>query len=318
MTLVVANRISRGIRLIGDSKITDRNAILRGQLTGTLKIIILEPRVCVAFSGGVNRGIDAIRRLHTRHRIALDQRLDPSDVQNLLSEAAQDGGVEFLVATVSPRALMRVSADGLTPADQLWIGDHDAFETYQRHFHEPTGMAARAHAESPEEAAFFEQVARSTREVFRGPGLDAAEQEDFTLAARITQAMDDVIADPSVPTVDGFPIHVKGDDERGFRYQSRAAQFGGFPQTLPPGVETPLRFGKPASAGGYGYTYCIPTEPGVGAVGVHFPQGRVGALFHPLVRDEPITYRDVYQAEFVSAVEKDYDIELYVGAGFSA
>lgn len=169
VTLVVANRISRGIRLIGDSKITDRNAILRGRLTGALKIVILEPRMCVAFSGGVNRSIDAIRRLHTRQRIALDERLDPGDVQNLLFEAAQDGGVEFLVATVAPKALMRVCADGVRPADQLWIGDHDAFEVYQRHFHEPTGMAARAHAESPEQEAFFEQVARNTPEMFSSP-----------------------------------------------------------------------------------------------------------------------------------------------------
>jgi hypothetical protein len=317
MTLVVANRIERGIRLIGDSKITDRNAIVRSELTGALKIIILEPRVCVAFSGGINRGIDAIRRLHARQRIALDQRLDPSDVQNLLSEAAQDGGVEFLIATVAPRALMRVRADGAMPADQLWIGDHDAFKTYQRHFHEPTGMAIRAHAESPEEAAFFEQVARTSPETFRAPGLNAAEREDFALAARMQQAMDDVIADPSVPTVDGFAIHVKGDDERGFRYQSRGAQFGGFPQTLTPGVETQLRFGKPASAGGYGYTYFIPAEPGVGAVGIHFPQGRIGALFHPLVEDKPIPYRNVDQREFVSAVKKDYEVQLDTDAFFS-
>ena len=264
MTLVVANRVSRGIRLVGDSKITDRNAILRGKLTGALKIVILEPRVCVAFSGGVHRGIDAIRRLHARKTIVLKKRLDSSDVQDVLSEAAHDSGVEFLVATVAPKSLMRVRAGEVMSADQLWIGDHDAFEAYQRHFHEPSGMAFRAHAESAEEEAFFEQVARSRgREVFQGHGLDAAEQEDFNLVAGMSQAMDDVIADPSVSTVDGFPVHVKGDDERGFRYQSRAAQFGGFPQTLPPGVETPLRFGKPASAGGYSYAYCIPAEPGV-------------------------------------------------------
>jgi len=318
MTLVVAHRISRGIRLIGDSKITDRNAILRSQLTGALKIIILEPRVCVAFAGGVSRGIDAIRQLHTRQRITVDQRLGSSDIPNLLAKAAQHGGVEFVVATVAPKALMRVSANGVTPANTVWIGDHDAFEAYQRHFHQPTGMAARVHAESDEQAVFFEQVARNRREMFTGHGLTEAEEEDFTLAARISQAMDDVIADPIVPTVDGFPIHVKGDDAHGFRYQSRATQFGGLPQTIPPGVETPLRFGKPASAGGYGYTYCIPAQPGIGAVGVCFPQGRIGALFHPLVRDEPIRYYDVDQAEFVSAVHTDYEIQLYAGATFSS
>lgn len=66
MTLVVANRVARGIRLVGDSKITDRDAILRAEPNGALKIVILEPRMCVAFSGGVNRCLDAIRRLRAR------------------------------------------------------------------------------------------------------------------------------------------------------------------------------------------------------------------------------------------------------------
>jgi len=72
---------------------------------------------------------------------------------------------------------MRVRADEVTPADQLWIGDHDGFEAYQRHFHEPTGMAYRAHAESPEQAAFFEQAARGRRELLRGLGLSDASRK---------------------------------------------------------------------------------------------------------------------------------------------
>lgn len=46
MTLVVANRIARGIRLIGDLKITARDAILRGELKGALKVIILRHFDC--------------------------------------------------------------------------------------------------------------------------------------------------------------------------------------------------------------------------------------------------------------------------------
>ena len=99
MTLIVANRIARGIRLAGDSKITDRDAILRGELKGALKVIILEPRVCVAFSGGVNRCLDAIRRLHVRQRIARNQRLDTRGVQDLLGAAALHGHSRARTAT---------------------------------------------------------------------------------------------------------------------------------------------------------------------------------------------------------------------------
>jgi hypothetical protein len=71
---------------------------------------------------------------------------------------------EFLV-TIGPLALARIRGDELTRADQLWIGDHGAFEAYQRHFHEPSGMAQRAHAETAEMEAFLAEVARTAPEL---------------------------------------------------------------------------------------------------------------------------------------------------------
>ena len=124
-------------------------------------------------------------------------------------------------------------------------------------------MAQRAHAETAEMEAFLAEAARTAPELPPNPLLDEAQREDLSLAPRMFEVLEDVIADPEVESVDGFSISVIGD-ERGFRYLPRAAQFGGVEQTLQPGVETPLRFGKSAAAGGFGYTICLP-GPGVGA-----------------------------------------------------
>ena len=70
MTLVVAYRISRGIRLIGDSKITDRDAILRGQLTGALKIIILDTRALIVNPRSADLDAAGVVRLELADTIA--------------------------------------------------------------------------------------------------------------------------------------------------------------------------------------------------------------------------------------------------------
>jgi hypothetical protein len=89
MTLVVAHRLSHTVRLVGDSKITDRQPIRGGYLTGALKIVILDRQICVACSGGLNRALDAVRSLDRRRRLAVDERLDIRDVEELLCEASR-------------------------------------------------------------------------------------------------------------------------------------------------------------------------------------------------------------------------------------
>ena len=45
--------------------------------------------------------------------------------------------------------------------------------------------------------------------------------------------------------------------------------------------------------GGYNYSLLVPVEPGVAAVGVHVVQGRIGALFRPLMYNDPAVVSDV-------------------------
>jgi hypothetical protein len=93
------------------------------------------------------------------------------------------------------------------------------------------------------------------------------------------------------------------------------AQIGGEEQVIPARVETPIRFGRSAERGGYGYNILPPLDSGIGAIGVYFPQGAFGALFDPQERDEPLTYPESTEDEFIAAVLNDFGIRLG-GPGF--
>jgi hypothetical protein len=62
--------------------------------------------------------------------------------------------------------------------------------------------------------------------------------------------------------------------------------------------------------GAYFHSFLWPRRRGVGAFGVHIHQGRIGAFFHPLLRQEPFVYTGVSHREFVERVDADHGIEL--------
>ena len=63
MTLIVARRLKRTVRVCSDSRLTDRNQIERGYLAGALKAVILDRNTCVALSGEANFASAAVRKL---------------------------------------------------------------------------------------------------------------------------------------------------------------------------------------------------------------------------------------------------------------
>jgi hypothetical protein len=318
MTLVVAARLGRKIRLFCDSKITNDRIIHGGYLTDALKAIIIGRNLCVAYARNVIPALDAIRTLDSRRQLKADQVLATAEVEEILHRVSRDtyarsdpsAHTDFLVASLSPVSLAEIRGDSLQRKDTAWIGDPVGWAAYQRHLHEPTAMAMRATAQSDAEAEFYKEAAQQQ---LRSPppepsGVSEYDREDVKWRARLWQAFRDVIADPDVDSVDEFPIGVLGDI-RGFRYSAHLTQFGGASTPAPAGVETPLQLAKSAAEGGFGYSILIP-EPGIDAIGVHFLQARLGALLHPLAQDEPIRYPELDQRGFIAAVQADYGFGL--------
>ena len=93
MTLVVARRSSRTIRLCCDSKLSSQNVIHGGYLRGALKAVILAPNLCVAYAGDSRHALDAIRKLDRLRRLSANGVLEPGAIEDTLGqqELAADG-----------------------------------------------------------------------------------------------------------------------------------------------------------------------------------------------------------------------------------
>ena len=113
-------------------------------------------------------------------------------------------------------------------------------------------------------------------------------------------------------SVGDFMVSV-ASTSNGFMYMEAAIVFP-VPQAIPSDISTVIRFGD-AAAAGYGYSLLTPRKSGIGAVGIYFPNGRLGALFYPVKADhskpdEAVPYYNVSYDEFIALVQRDYEVEI--------
>jgi hypothetical protein len=191
---------------------------------------------------------------------------------------------QFIVASAADGETLTVIKEGrATRADHCWIGDIAAFEEYQRLFH--TAPASQS----------------STT-------IDPALAADLQVANRMNQALEGVAASSAVTSVGELILSIVLTKD-GFIYAPRALMSGGRPQTIPSGVPTKVQFGG-AAEGGFSYSVLTSQVPGIGAIGVHFYQGRLGVLFFPTQLEKPALYRNVSHDEFRAAVRKELRFDI--------
>jgi hypothetical protein len=283
MTLIVANSLNENVRIISDSKKTSPDEILRGTNNHVLKSVIICPALCVCFAGSVGRAQIAIQKL------ALS-RANPFDLEKvleflLLEHRAGNNDPDFIVAATSPfTTLNKISGGELSRnLPSCWIGNYDAFSDYQTQFH-------------------------STSIPNQGDDL-GTKAEFFTLVSKMEMAFRSVIQSNVHPDVGEFSISVMTDTD-GFRYAPAANMQGSLgTQSIPSLSWTTVSFGS-TGEGGYSYSIMTPLEAGVGALGIHFYQGYLGALFYPMKFANPITYKNVSADEFKRKVKAQFGFEI--------
>jgi hypothetical protein len=317
MTLVIARRLRRTVAVCSDSKVTFLRGGRSSYVTGVLKAVIVDPYTCVGIAGNPYPGLKVLREFASRRTGVGGSALAGEAVVDFLREAssAVSGAAQFLVASLRPMGVAAVRGDRVEHGEQCWIGDCDAFEAFQRHFHEPSGMAMQAMAPETFDRERLAAIA-ATRAATLISGLreagyhDEDTIQDIALWTRVTDAMQDVIADPTVESVGEFAIAVTAG-AGGFQYVPFGFTSSGF-ETGSTGEVSTAHVGTTAG-GDFTYSICVPPTTGVGAIGVHFREARLGALFHPLIADEPFKYRDVDERAFLAAIEHDHGIELRGG-----
>jgi len=138
--------------------------------------------------------------------------------------------------------------------------------------------------------------------------IDPALAADLQVANRMHEALEGVAASSAITSVGELILSIELTKD-GFIYAPRALMSGGRPQTIPSGVPTKVQFGG-AAEGGFSYSVLSSQVPGIGAIGVHFYQGRLGVLFFPMQLEEPALYRNVSHDEFRAAVRKGFGFDI--------
>jgi hypothetical protein len=282
VTLAVASVFETGIRLYCYTRVLYPYGENPHYLRGTLKAITLHPGLCIAYAGDVASALSAIRDLNIHRSSSLSLPEVISHLEQTHSRTPKT--TEFIVASaVEGQALTVIKEGRGSRVNYCWIGDIDAFEEYQRLFHTTVAPAP------------------STT-------IDPRLRADLEVVSRMHQAMEGIAASAGVRSVGELIIGVVLTAD-GLVYAPHAAMIGGRSQTIPSGVWTTVQFGG-AAEGGFAYSVLGPSIPGIGAIGVHFYQARLGALFYPVELEAPALFRNVGHDEFRAAVRGGFGFDI--------
>jgi hypothetical protein len=262
MTLIVARALPGQIRMVGDTRVTDRAAVLRGAFMGALRHVILGPDLCFAFTGSFERGQQCLQQVAALYKAG-----EPfEDMVEVAQGIHADSGraADFLLGRLADGAseLARIAGGVVERGIPFgWIGDDAAFAVYEQ-----------ARAKIPRDPDGVPNLLQAFHRLLDGGDgvrVDAPCLAIATLQGGLTYA----------------PIGVLGPDAR----------------RGPNGLWT-------SGPDGPGFTVLAPQQAGLGAIAVWF-ESRVGALFHPMRRADPIVYRNVSLDDFRRVLGLDLGIQ---------
>ena len=292
MTFIVARTFARGIRIIGDMRVT--SATGRGYPIAVLKVVLIDPDLAVAYAGNLEHAMDVVRAFVADGGGAADAE---HLIEQLEASCARDPGrVEYLVAR-RPRELWQIDhIEVRTNLTAAMIGNRSAFEIYQRGVH---------NAQPPQVFVM---------EGYTPPPMTPEQEKDLLLSSQMTAGV--LALDQSgIEDVGEAFVSVWGGSE-GFRYEQQAFLAADHEQVITGDAWTHADWGTVAE-GGFGYSVLAPSEPGIGMVALYFPHAGLGMLYAPLKRDGPCVYPRVMQAELCDRLMTDTDV-MFGGASFGS
>jgi hypothetical protein len=285
MSLVRAQQFGDNFKILSDTKISDSEQILRGVETNILKVVILRPDLCIGFAGLIgpaSLGIEKMDKLIGAEEVHIDRVLDHLLQRHLAAAKKTD----FIVASLTPSSNLYKISEGKVESDlqNCWIGDHDAFSTYQEFFHQTRG--------------------------FERPELSPESAENVNTNFRMQRAFIRLVESGLHESVGHFMIEVATNPGIGFYYEARYIGTPG-PASLHRQIEPSEEISDwSASIGGFSTSILVPDQAGIGAIGIYFFQGKFGALFYPIKQEEPIVITNVDKEEFIAQVFERFGVRL--------
>ncbi len=285
MSFVRAQRFRSEIRIFADTKKTSPHEILRGIQTSVLKVVIVRSDLCICFAGHIGPAVVALEGLD---KMIGDKPWNLDSVLDYLLEAhirsAKD--TDFIIATLTPKTELYRISDGRIERDLefCWIGDQDAFSTYQE---------------------FFQQISGFERE-----DVSPEVAETLNTILRMERAFVRLVESRRHENVGEFMIQVGTKPGEGFYYEGFHVGHPGSPN-LRRKIDESEEVREWAAAGGsYTFSMLVPEQSGIGAIGIHFYEGNFGALFYPLKTEKPVLIMGVDQKGFQDSILERFGLRL--------
>lgn len=282
MSLIAARRFEDQIRIFSDTKKTSPEELLKGVENSLLKTVILGSDLCVGFAGRIGPALIAIEKLDG---IIRNRSFDLEQALQYMLSVHIDNDTDFIVATLRPSRLSRIRDHIIeSDLDLCWIGDQDAFSTYQE---------------------FFSQMPVLDRD-------DVPKQlaETLNTILRMHMAFIKLVESGKHNNVGEFMIEVGTKPGEGFYYEGAHIGHVGS-QALFQLIEDPQKIREWAAAqGSYTYSILAPARSGIGAIGIHFYEGNFGALFYPVKSSTPFLFQNVNEDEFKKVVLNEFGLHL--------
>ncbi|MBK9585809.1 MAG: hypothetical protein KA099_01945 [Alphaproteobacteria bacterium] len=301
MTIVIAKKFDESIVILSDTKITyhenlvpkDRKNLRSDPvLDASLKTIILYPNICVSYSGDPKSACDVIKEFKKLLEESADLKSNFSSkrcaryLYEILIESRADA--EFILSIVDKfssepeLSIFRISRDidenDLESSSSVWIGALDAFEEFQKLFHE--------------------QKAKNNND-----------------RSSFSSAFHSLITQQKIQSVGDFEITVFYEPKLGFHYVSTfwGLQTVGPIENLEANEEITIGTGT-TEKGDY-WEMCFESQilsnP---AVAIYFAKGHFGIFFHPpkVLENEGngVVIKDVNTRGFLNIILQRYGIPL--------
>lgn len=287
MTLVVGNVTPRGVWLSSDMRITDPSAAnAPGFLGAALKLILVSPTLCIGYAGTVGGALAAVRQVDA------EKMAPAAAVEYLLSAHREHSTFDFLVASIRPSVLVEIKDGRAARRQTAWLGDVKAFSRYQALYHGEHFLPPFPH-------------------------LDPEYKADLDIAVKMNDAMQDLVLanseaegpDDSNDLVGEASVTVGPRAEDGlFKYHLYFNHRGSFASG--PASSGPL---MSTAHGSFTISFLAAEEPGIGAIGIYFPEGRLGLLYAPVIAngaDRPERFHSSTAAAFAESVNTRYGVSL--------
>lgn len=274
MTLVVGKLKDNRIKFLSDSKMTDKNSVSNNPLCGNLKSFIIDPQVCVNYSGNPYYAEKLLKEFYSNKISTAGQLFEFCISLNIES----NNETFFSIGTLYENEfqLLKIS-NGIIENmnNNVWIGDKLGFSNYQKYY------------------------------------LNSNEKDDFF---KMITAFNLVAENEEIKTVGDFVITVESyfhDELKKHLFQyGLSITLTAPPLDSVPKENHIFEFGD-REKGAFVITYFRSLEIINQAVAVFFPVGKFGVLFCPKINyNEPIIIKKSTGLEFINEILSKYEIHM--------